>query len=222
MIYKKIVLFLVVSISFFQIYGDISGDIQKKHQKVISQYMKLGGQMKLYNYGELQNLFKTANQVDAFYLKALRNDIATLKKTIRKEKKYKETYLCKKDLLTKLNKIYKFFKKYYLELEVLNFLDQVHQEWGDIIEAVDKGKNILPLLKTKGICNPGVAGLKVFVKRMSNLLYKVEDYENRVHADFIDLKLSNYVLRIELIRIRNAAIFHPLYRGMPIVTSYPR
>lgn len=220
--HTKIVLFIGIFLSFFHIHCDILQDIQQKHQKLITEYFKLASQMKLCNYGELQNLFQMANQMSSTYLKQLRNDKTALKKLIKKKKQKKIGYAFEEDLLSKMEKVYNFLKKYYLELEAMNFLTEVKNEWGDIIQAVDKGQDVLPFLKNKGIHKPGVSGLKIFITRMNRLLDKVDDYENRIHADFIDLKLSNYVLKIELIRIRNAAIFHPLYRGTPIVTSYPR
>jgi len=222
MVHKKTVLFWGIFLSFFHLVCNQSEDIGQKHQQVISEYFRLSGQMKLYNYADLQNLFKIANQVDLKYLKQLRKDKAALSKIIKKKRKKKEVYALESDLLAKLEKIYNFLKKYYLELEVMNFLTEVKNQWGDVIQAVDKGQDILPFLSTKGISKPGIKGLKIFVTKMNRLLDKVDDYENRLHSDFIDLKLSNYILKIELIRIRNAAIFHPTYRGTPIVTQYPR
>ncbi len=220
--HKKTIIFFLLFFSFFHLGANSVESIRQKHQLVITEYFKLSGQMKLYNNIDLQNLFKVANQVDTTYLKRLRRDKAVLQKIIKKKKKSKENYSSESDLFAKLEKVYKFLKKYYLELEVMNFLTEVRNEWGDIIQAVDKGQDVLPFFKDKGITKPGIKGLKIFVTKMNRLLDKVDDYENRLHADFIDLKLNNYVLKIELIRIRNAAIFHPLYRGTPIVTSYPR
>lgn len=220
--YKKSIIFFSLFFSCLQIFTGCLEQIEKKHRPVVSKYMKLSGQMSLYNNLELQDLFKVASEVDPKYLKTLRKDIAVLKKEQKRKKKKKESFEVEKNLIFKLEKIYKFLKKYYFEIEALHFIDQVHSDWGNIIKAVDKGEDILPLLKGKGISKTGVKGLKQFIYVMNQLLYKVDYYENKLHSDFIDLKLSNYVLKIELIRIRNAAIFHPLYRGMPIVTSYPR
>jgi hypothetical protein len=220
--HKKIIIFFLLFLSFFHFDANNVESLRQKHQPVISEYFRLSGQMKLYSYIDLQNLFKVVNQVDVIYLKQLRKDQAVLKKIIKKKKKKKDNYESEVDLLAKLEKIYKFLKRYYLELEVMNFLDEVRNQWSDILQAVDEQKDILPLLGSKGIKQQGIKGLKIFVTKMNRLLGKVDDYENRLHSDFIDLKLNNYVLKIELIRIRNAAIFHSLYRGTPIVTSYPR
>src|SRR5690606_24099452 len=108
--------------------------------------------------------------------------------------KNKKDYTLDQALFDKLEKLHKFLKKYYLELEVMSFVDEVHAQWGDIINAVDKGQDLLPFLTDKGISSQGLKGLKIFIRRMNRLLDKVDDYENRLHADFIDLKLSNYVL----------------------------
>ena len=65
-------------------------------------------------------------------------------------------------------------------------------------------------------------GLEKLLKIIKKDQKRVDEYECLIHTDWIDLKLANYVLKIELIRVRNAAMFHPLLDGVKIKTIYPR
>lgn len=195
---------------------------QNVHQEVLSEYSKIACSGKLYDHILLQDLFKKAAEVDVKYLKRLEKDIYQLKKTIKIKKKNKEVTDQDSVLLKDLQQLYNFLKKYRLQMDIVAFHSTVKKDWGDLMQVVDKGEDILPFLPSKGITKEGIKGLKELSGKMSKMLRTVEEYETRLHADWIDLKLINYVLKIELIRLRNAAIFHPLYRGMPIVTSYPR
>lgn len=222
--FKKIFTFLCIIFSFINSYSKDLLDpiITDLHQEVLSEYSKIKLAQKLYDHIALQELFKRAAEVDSKYLKKLEKDISKLKKAIKIKKKNKENIDKDSNYLDQLQQMYNFLKKYRLQMDIISFHTSVKNDWGDLMQVVDKGEDILPLLSSKGITKPGVKGLKIFINKMNQVLRKAEEYETRLHADWIDLKLINYVLKIELIRLRNAAIFHPLYRGMPIVTSYPR
>ena len=141
---------------------------------------------------------------------------------IKQKRKSKESIDTELHLFESLTQLKKFLKKYRLQLEVVGHHAAIRAQWGDLFELVDQSQDILPALPLKGIDQAGLKGLKVLIKRMERHLGEIEVFEDRLHADWVDLKLANYVFKIELIRLRNAAIFHPLYRGMPIQTNYPR
>lgn len=220
---KKILSLLCAIFGFINLCSkDLPNPIEQSvHQEILSEYSKTKSSLKLYDHVFLQDLFKKAADVDAKYLKRLEKDIHQLKKTIKTKKKHKETIDKDSNLLKDLQQLHNFLKKYRLQMDIVAFHSVVKKDWGDLMQVVDKGEDILPLLPSKGVIKEGIKGLKDFSNKMSKMLRTVEQYETRLHTDWIDLKLINYVLKIELIRLRNAAIFHPLYRGMPIVTSYP-
>lgn len=155
-------------------------------------------------------------------LKQVQQDIKGLKKEISSKRKKVESLDLERSLKDSLTKFLKFLRKHRLQLDIINYHALVKKEWGDLFAAVDIGQDILPLLPAKGIDLPGVKGLRVLAHRIDRIKGKIEEYEYRLHTDWIDLKLANYVLRIETIRLRNAAIFHPLYRGTSCQTAYPR
>lgn len=222
--FKKIFSFICIMFASINSYSkdlldEVVADV---HQEVLAEYSKIKSTGKLYDHIALQELFKKAADIDNKYLKKLEKDISKLRKTVKIKKKNKESIDKDSDLIEKLQQLHNFLKQYRLQMDVVSFHTSVKKDWGDLMQIVDKGEDILPVLSSKGITKPGVKGLKIFINKMNQILRKAEEYETRLHADWIDLKLINYVLKIELIRLRNAAIFHPLYRGTPIVTSYPR
>jgi hypothetical protein len=222
--FKKILSLLCAIFGFINLYSkDLSHKIEENlHKEILSEYSKVKASVKLYDHVFLQDLFKKAAELDPKYLKRLEKDIHQLKKIIKTKKKNKEVVDKDSNLLKDLQQLYNFLKKYRLQMDIVAFHNTVKKDWKDLMQLVDKGEDILPALPSKGITKEGIKGLKEFSNKMSKMLRTVEEYETRLHADWIDLKLINYVLKIELIRLRNAAIFHPLYRGMPIVTNYPR
>lgn len=222
--FKKILSLLCAIFGFINLCSkDLPNKIdQNVHEEILSEYSKIKSSLKLYDQLILQDLFKKAAEIDAKYLKRLEKDMHQLKKIIKTKKKHKETTDKDSHLLKELQQFHNFLKKYRLQMDIVAFHSTVKKDWGDLMQLVDKGEDILPVLPSKGITKEGIKGLKDFSNKMNKMLRVVEQYETRLHADWIDLKLINYVLKIELIRLRNAGIFHPLYRGMPIVTNYPR
>lgn len=231
-----ILFFLVFSLSSQVFFARSANEIKSFHYKVLSSFADLQRQNKTTDKAALQNLFKTAHEavVDfawkcdykklsrSGYLTLLNRDIASLKKIVKRKRKNKESIDEEVNLSCSLSQLQKFLKKYRLQIEVVGYHAALRAEWGDLFDLVDKGQDLLPALPGKGIHETGLKGLKVLVKKMERLLGDIDLYEDRLHADWVDLKLANYVCKIELIRLRNAAIFHRLYRGTPIQTSYPR
>lgn len=197
-------------------------DIQLSHDKVVTTFTGLQKEDKVADRQALQQLFKVAHAAESDYLKQLLRDIAQLKKVIKKKRKNKENVDAEKQIMDSLTALHRFLKKYRLQIEIVGHHAQLRSGWGDMFDLVDKGQDILSALPSKGIQEPGIKGLKSLIRKMERLLGKIDEYEDRLHADWVDLKLTNYVFKIELIRLRNAAIFHPLYKGMPMKTNYPR
>jgi len=238
---------MLFSLSAILAFARSTDDIQSFHHTTIESFADLQKQNKTLDQildrtldkAALQELFKVAHKaslqpysvdlksggqktVHLDYLKQLNRDVAVLKKIMKYQRKNNENIDLEQSLVDSLSQLHKFLKKYRLQLEVVGRHAAIRAEWGDLFDLVDKGQDILPCLPGKGIEQSGRKGLKILVSRMERLLGEISSYEDRLHADWVDLKLTNYVFKIELIRLRNAAIFHPLYRGMPIQTSYPR
>lgn len=156
--------------------------------------------------------------------KKLGKDVSFLKKEIKKNKKTENVSLESELLYYHLSDLAKYLKRHQLQYDVVLFHHSLKTRWKLLLDAVLDDRDIEPLLQEVGIEQSGLDGLKSFIKKIEKDQRKIDAYEYRLHTDWIDLKLANYVLKIELIRLRNAALFHPLYKGttLKMSSSYPR
>ena len=123
-----------------------------------------------------------------------------------------------------LSDLLKYIKKHKLQYDTVYMHQALYKRWQVLFNAVAQEEEIKDLLLDAQITESGFDGLRMLAKLAEKDLKKVENYEYRLHSDWIDLKLANYVLKIELIRLRNAALFHPLYKhtNLKLSSSYPR
>lgn len=219
---KVIILFGLFCNSSFLFSQELSQDIFIFHKNIMHELSRLEIAQKHINHEDVLQILQTAHSMDDDYAGRVKKDIKQVRLTIKKLRKNKQSYDFEKKLLKNLEHIQKFMYKYRLPLDVINYHAMIKTTWQDLFDAVDAGKDIAPLLCNHDICHGGVKALKVLASRFDRIKDKIEDYEYRLHADWVSLKLANYVLRIETIRVRNAAIFHPQYKGKQIESNYPR
>ena len=107
---------------------------------------------------------------------------------------------------------------------MVQFHQYVKNYYNVLFQALAQGKDVALFLNQFDIDDVNYESLREFAKMISKDLRTIETYEYRLHADWVDLKLANYVLKIELIRLRNAILFHPLYKKtkLKLSSTYPR
>ena len=174
------------------------------------------------------------HQVPAFFLcfdesykqviKTLHHDIAVLAKEIKNASRQKNTVTVLQSQHDQLKQLYKFIKKYRFQYEMVQFHQYVKNYYNVLFQALAQGKDVALFLNQFDIDDVNYESLREFAKMISKDLRTIETYEYRLHADWVDLKLANYVLKIELIRLRNAILFHPLYKKtkLKLSSTYPR
>lgn len=223
---KKFLYFFCLISLFFasQAYSIVrpSGEIEQFHKDVLISFDRVFTQGVPVGHETLQNFLVLVHEHSENYLKQIHADLKDLKKEIRVKRKKAEGVDLERSLMRSLEGLQRFLRKHRLQLDIIDYHAFVKKQWADLFAAVDAGYDILPMLPAKGIDLPGIKGLKALAHKIDRIKDKIEEYEYRLHTDWIDLKLANYVLRIETIRLRNAAIFHPLYRGTSRQTAYPR
>lgn len=224
MMYKKLhVLAILCLISqaawpFFQV------DFEQKYQKTVEQFSALVGQDAEIQMHQISPFFLNFHQPYQQIIKQLHHDIQVLNKEIKKLQRHKESVQSLVLLHDQLKKIYSFVKKHRLQYEVVTFHEVIKNRWNVLFQAVAQGKDIDQFLKDFNIEHIDYESLRHLVKIVNKDLRQIETYEYRLHTDWIDVKLANYVLKIELIRLRNAILFHPLYKKtkLKLSSSYPR
>jgi len=228
MVFKKNKKFIIFLLSWFFIALQAKSmhrsieDIQKYYQPTMSIFHDMKTKDLFKNYDLFHKLFLQINVPIHAYLKQLRIDCSFVKKMKKKENKEGNVIQGLDSFYVDLYDLQSYLKRHRLQLDVLEYHALLDQQWGDLLVLISDNQDILPNLSAKGIKQEGVKGLKSFIKKMEHVLRKIDEYEYRLHSDWTNLKLANYIVKIEIIRLRNAAIFHPLYKGMSLVSSYPR
>jgi hypothetical protein len=198
-------------------------EVQSKYKNSFGLFISMQENYHLLDSDSMGHLFLQLDGSSDVLMKSLRSDRKVLKKAIKKARKNKSLSLeeLEKDYQT-ICDLYTYLKMYRLNNDVFFFHRQMYEKWGKFSSFITMDKDIISLISDLGIENHDADGLKNLLKIIKKDQKIADEYEDMVHSDWIDLKLANYVLRVELIRIRNAAMFHPLLDGIKIKTIYPR
>lgn len=220
----------IVSVALISIFGSASSmmaqsttDLALIHSSVSKKFAEITDKPTLSGDQVLLDVLHAANAVSSDYLKLLQADIKQLKSDIKRKKKQRCCIDTEMNLAQQLQEMYDFLKKYRLQLEVISYHENFKNQWREFTQAIDQGNDITTVATLKELGQGDMLkGLKVIVNLMQTALKKIDSYEYRLHADWVDLKLANYVIKIQMIRLRNAAIFHPLNKGISLQTIYPK
>ena len=196
--------------------------IQDRYACSLPLFFEMQKNSLLGDWSSMHKLFLGFDMSSHDILKQIRLDQKTLRKQIRLAKKYKDSKstMLQKDLQN-LGDLYRYIKKYKLNNDVLRCHNKLHEKYDIFCEYITYGKDIMELLPEIGINNIDVDGLRAMIEIVAADQKKIDEYEDWLHADWVDLKLANYVYKIELIRVRNAAMFHPLLSEVKFESSYP-
>lgn len=212
------VLFLLVWFgSYIQahIFDDVLIQMRKRYED-ISELVKR-------NDFDQSSLCATLSGLDfdpELYFVRLKNDmqcLKCLKKQYKKQRFIHELH----SFYQELKSIDKFLKKHRVVWDALVVHASFYRLWQRAIDILDEKKDITDCFSVYGFSSTN-SGIRMFVSTIDKWVKKMELIEYRLHADWIDLKLANYVARIQTIRLRNAGIFHRLYQGVEFPTTYPR
>lgn len=208
-------------------------EIQKDYKESLEAFLSMKQKQLLTDGLSMNHFFLIMNQPSDGLIVQMRKDNTILKKELKRLKKsqrLKETPDpdVEKNIqdLKKYHQDYldmfSYIKKYDLNNNVVVFHESLRKKWSAFLECVNQDGDIISCLPKCGIEQQDVTGLTALIKLVKQDQWKISEYEDRLHTDWIDLKLANYVFKIELIRIRNAALFHPLYNGPKLKSGYPR
>ncbi|MCX5924497.1 MAG: hypothetical protein NTZ68_03680 [Candidatus Dependentiae bacterium] len=208
-------------------------EIQKNYQESLSFFLSMKQKKLLTDGATMNHLFLLINTPSDELIAQMRSDNQALKKSLKKLKRLQRRQeIADSDLeknIEELKKyhqdyadLYSYIKKYDLNNDVAVFHQNLKKRWSTLWDCINQGEDIVCLLKDCGIHQSDVTGLKELIVIVKQDQKKINEYEDLLHTDWIDLKLANYVYKIELIRLRNAAYFHTLYNGMNIKSVYPK
>lgn len=228
MISKKLYLFMILnfvgSVLMQATQQVLTSEILVTYQPMLDLFHELLTQNKSVQISMMPRFFLQLGMSYKPMIKQLHKDIDVVSKEIKKLKRNKNLYTTEFELKKQLSDLYKYLKKHRLQYEVALVHQAMHDRWDQLFDTVAQGQDISLLLPLPTVSEAGLDGLKILVKQVESDLKKIENYEYRLHTDWIDAKLANYVLKIELIRLRNAVLFHPLYKhtSLKLSSNYPR
>ena len=208
-------------------------EIQKNYQEPLEYFLPIKEKQLLGDGLSMNHFFLIINKPSDGLIMQMRSDNTTLKKELKKLKKLQRLkntadLVLEKNIqeLKQYNQDYldmfSYIKKYDLNNNVVVFHEDLKKRWSAFLDCINQGGDIIECLPKCGIHEQDIAGLTTLIKLVKQDQRKISEYEDRLHTDWIDLKLANYVFKIELIRLRNAALFHPLYNGPKLKSGYPR
>lgn len=203
--------FFIIFYSLGQLTCHSVDEIQKKYANFLQKFNVVLQQKNSTEYPILVDLFENFQKPSGLLLKQVRQDIQKIKKTLKKEKSSKLV-----NLSHDLARFMSFLKKHkviYDALLVHRNIKHLYQKLfdlldknQDIISYIMQHKNQFDLQQNDQYC------LHTFVENIKKHRHKISQIEDYVHSDYIDLKLQNYVYKIELVKLRNAIIFDQRYR----------
>ena len=213
---KIFILFLASVTSWLAVQPQSIDELGTRYESTISSF-------RAYNQNDLKSdhalalqcnyeLVRLFNKPLFKLIKQMRQDIAYLKKEIRKNRSQVTI-----DLLQSLSLLYKYIKRQRINYNAIYFhkvlqdkycaLLRILEEDKDVIAFIDQNRELFNLEKYDQ------KFLKTFLHKLANERHEVSKFEDYLHADYIELKLVNYIFKIDLVKIRNAIIFDKRYRS---------
>lgn len=204
-LYNKIAFFIAI------IGSVLPGAINSCCQTSVDAFVRLHESGQLDDYKGMVQLFQSFDQPVSKVVKILRNEVQKLKKSL-KSKPDQET----EKLLTHMQMLLSFVKKHKIQYEAIRFHREIELKYQELFDMVEESKDIIAYISQNleqfDLEKSDKKFLHTFVKDLRQVSHRVSLYEDYIHADNIDLKLQNYVFKIELIKLRNSILFDKRYK----------
>lgn len=207
---KNIFFFLVVF--GFDLYAYSDGKIQgvENFYRKPLELVQLLLHDKAYNrYDEIYELFSGFNMSLSKLLKKIDADIKQIQKNVKNNKSAKKT-------LTEMQDLSRFLKKHKLIYNAIFTHNVIRKTYQQLFDMIDCSQDVVTYIDKhrEFFClqDEGDAYLRVFLGQVKGFAHQISKFEDYVHSNYVDLKLQNYVFKIELIKLRNAILFDKRYK----------
>lgn len=136
------------------------------------------------------------------FIKQLRKDLVAVKKEVRRNQTEELV-----DCYDGLSLLYHYLKKQRVNLDAALFHAKLKKKYDKLLHMIAQGKDVIDYIHTHRKLFEIDANDQKFLKTFLNILaqerHRVSQLEDYLHTDYIDLKLTNYVFKIELVKVRN-------------------
>jgi len=162
------------------------------------------------DYQSIVSLCLYFNKPLAMLIKDLRNDMRIVQCAIKKEN------LQLQDLYNKLKALCAYLKRHKTIYNAILTHDYIKNLYQSLFNMIDNDQDVVEYIDKHreqfGLHNDDNQYLGNFLKEIKKFSRQISMFEDYVHADYVDLKLQNYVFKIELIKLRNAILFDKRYK----------
>lgn len=194
------------------LYGQ-SSDIGKQYQQPVQLLSDIEESGLVHNHDLMVELFTSLNTGSYELLKQLRKDIGILKASLKKKRDVQVQLLC-----DQLQRLVLYVKKNKINNDAILFHQMLQKKYQELLELIEQGQDVIEHIdKNRNMFDLQQSDkkyLKTFLRDLASVRNRISEFEDYIHADFIDLKLMNYVFKIEFIKLRNAILFDQRYKDM--------
>ncbi len=121
------------------------------------------------------------------------------------------------DFLQNLKMLRKYIKRHKIVYEAICLHDDLKKRYQDLFSMIDNKQDIFDYIdQHRGqfyLKKSGMTYMDQFLKKVKKLSDKISYFEDHVHADYVAVKMQNYVYKIELIKLRNSILFDRRYEN---------
>lgn len=207
---KKSICIFALFCSF--LYGQPNG-INQRYQQAIQLLSDIEESGLVHNHDLMVELFTSLDTGSYALLKQLRKDISVVKEGLKKNKDIQEQLLC-----DQLQRLALYVKRNKVNNDAILFHQMLQKKYQHLLELIEQGQDVIEHIdKNRSMFDlqqNDKKYLKTFLRDLRPVRNRISELEDYIHADFIDLKLMNYVFKIELIKLRNAILFDQRYKDM--------
>lgn len=186
-------------------------EISCEYQNSIDCFQKMQTEQLQHDHMAMVQLFSYFDTTSVVLLKQLSQDIDLIKKELKKNQ---DDRLQK--LYEQLQQLRLYVKRHKINNDAIVFQKELQQKYQQLFDMVADDQDVITYIDQNrshfGINKDDKNFLKTFLNDTRQYRHRVSQFEDYIHADYVDLKLMNYVFKIELVRLRNAILFDKRYK----------
>lgn len=208
---KKIFFIVLTVSSFFSVHPSSPVDeIQNAYKNSLLLVESLRLEHAKNDYNSMISLYSCFDQPLQALIKQLRQDMRIIQLAIKKEGADSQI------LYQQLQGLYEHLKKHKVIYNAVSVHNAVAKRYQVLFDMIDSNQDIVVYIEANKeffeLQNFDNNYLRTFLKKLKVVRSQISKIEDYVHSDYVDLKLQNYVFKIELTKLRNAILFDKRYK----------
>lgn len=209
---KKIFLLIFAISSFFSMQASSSVcEIQSAYKNPFLLVESLRLEHARNDYKAMTSLCSCFDKPLQLLIKQLRHDMRTVQLAIKKDGSDLQ------GLYNQLQGLYEYLKRHKVIYNAVSVHNTIKKQYQVLFDMIDNNQDVIVYIDANrdsfGLQKSESNYLRAFLKKIKTASHQISKLEDYVHSDYIDLKLQNYVFKIELVKLRNAILFDKRYKA---------